>query len=51
MLVLQQRRSKNDGPDLLTYSKFPDIKFNCMSAGKKKALRGGAKTGKVNLFF
>lgn len=46
-----KQKSKNDVPDLLTYSKFPDVKFNCMSAGEKQALRGGAKTSKVNLFF
>lgn len=43
MLVLKQRRDKNDVPALLKYSEFPDVKFNCMHAGEKQALRGGAQ--------
>lgn len=47
--MLKQRRGKNDVPALLTYSKFPDVKFNCMSAGEKT--REGAKTSKSKFIF
>lgn len=48
-LVLKQRRSKNDVPALLTYSEFPDVKFNRKSAGEKT--RRGAKMSKSKFIF